>query len=109
MQYFCKNKQGDHTLAELFAKVPYHYSLPSDEEELVNYMTYKEIATDHERVRHITASQHAELIAILEKRLPRGSRILGDYVAHTMSPPRRGKSLCCALSQSLRRHVIQYL
>ena len=33
MQYFCKNKQGDHTLAELFAKVPFHYSLSSDEEE----------------------------------------------------------------------------
>ena len=30
MQYFCKNKQGDHTLAELFAKVPFHYSLSSD-------------------------------------------------------------------------------
>ena len=82
MQYFCKNKQRDHTLAELFAKVPFHYSLSCDEEELVTYMAYKEIATDHERVRHITASQDAELIAILEKRLPRGSRILGDYVAH---------------------------
>ena len=68
MQYFCKNKQGDHTLAEFFAKVPFHYSLSSDEGELVTYMAYKEIATDYERVRHITASQHAELIAILENR-----------------------------------------
>ena len=45
-------------------------------------MVYKEIATDHERVRRITASQHDELIAILEKRLPRGSRILADSVTH---------------------------
>ena len=45
-------------------------------------MAYKEIATDHERVRRITASQHDELIAILEKRLPRGSRIQADYVTH---------------------------
>ena len=82
MQYFCKNKRGDHTLAELFAKVPFHYSLSSDEEELVTYMAYKEIATDHERGRRITASQHAELIAILKKRLPRGSRIQADYVTH---------------------------
>ena len=82
MQYFCKNKQGNHTLVELFAKVPFHYSLSSDEEELVTYMAYKELATDHERVRRITASQHDELISILEKRLPRGSRIEADYVAH---------------------------
>ena len=45
-------------------------------------MTYKEIATDHERVRRITASQHEEKISILEKRLPRGSRIQADYVTH---------------------------
>ena len=41
MQYFGSNKQrdhGDHTLAELFAKVPFHYSLNSDEEELSTYM-----------------------------------------------------------------------
>ena len=82
MQYFCKNKQRDHTLAELFAKVPFHYSLSSDEEELVKYMAYKELATDHERVRRITASQHDELISIFERRLPRGSRIQADYIAH---------------------------
>ena len=82
MQYFCKNKQRDHTLAELFAKVPFHYSLSSDEEELVTYMAYKELATDHERVRRITASQHDELISIFERRLPRGSRIQADYIAH---------------------------
>ena len=50
MQYFCKNKQGDHTLAELFAKVPFHYSLSSDEEDLVTYMAYKEIACGSLRV-----------------------------------------------------------
>ena len=36
MQYFGSNEQrdhADHTLAELFAKVPFHYSLNSDEEE----------------------------------------------------------------------------
>ena len=47
-------------------------------------MAYKEIDTDHERVRRITASQHDELISILEKRLPRGSRIQADYIAHKL-------------------------
>ena len=45
-------------------------------------MAYKEIDTDHERVRRITASQYEELISILEKRHPRGSRIQADYIAH---------------------------
>ena len=45
-------------------------------------MAYKKLAIDHERVHRITASQHDELISILEKRLPRGSRIQADYVAH---------------------------
>ena len=38
MQYFCTNKQGDHTLAEIFPQVPFHYSLASDEEELGTYI-----------------------------------------------------------------------
>ena len=57
MQYFGSNKQrdhGDHTLAELFAKVPFHYSLNSDEEELSTYMAYKELVTNYERTRRIT-------------------------------------------------------
>ena len=51
MQYFGSNKQrdhGDHTLAELFAKVPFHYSLNSDEEELSTYMAYKELVSNYE-------------------------------------------------------------
>ena len=47
-------------------------------------MAYKEIATNHERVRRITASQHDELMSIFEKRLPRGSRIQADYIAHKL-------------------------
>ena len=57
MQYFGSDKQrdhGDHTLAELFAKVPFHYSLNSDEEELSTYMAYKELVTNYERTRRIT-------------------------------------------------------
>ena len=51
MQYFCTNEQGDHTLPELFAQVPFHYSLASDEEELG---TYKELTTDYQRFRRIS-------------------------------------------------------
>ena len=94
MQYFGSNKQrdhADHTLAELFAKVPFHYSLKSDEEELSTYMAYKELVTNYERTRRITLSQHAELVTILEKRLARGSRIQSDYFeskrVDTVSPP----------------------
>ena len=76
MQYFCTNEQGDHTLPELFAQVPFHYSLASDEEELG---TYKELTTDYQRFRRITPTQHLELISILEKRLSRGGRIQSDY------------------------------
>ena len=82
MQYFGSNKQrdhADHTLAELFAKVPFHYSLNSDEEELSTYMAYKELITNYERTRRITPSQQTELITILERRLARGSRIQSDY------------------------------
>ena len=81
MQYFGTNKQrdhGDHTLAELFAKVPFHYSLNSDEEELSTYMAYKELVSNYERTRRITPNQHVELVTILEKRLARGSRIQSD-------------------------------
>ena len=72
MQYFGTNKQrdhGDHTLAELFAKVPFHYSLNSDEEELSTYMAYKELVSNSERTRRITPNQNVELVTILEKRL----------------------------------------
>ena len=80
MQYFCTKKQGDHTLAELFAQVPFYYSLASDEEELGTYMAYKELTTDDQRTRRITPTQHLELISILERRLPKGSRIESDYL-----------------------------
>ena len=72
MQYFGMNKQrdhGDHTLAELFAKVPFHYSLNSDEEMLSTYMAYKELVSNSERTCRITPNQHVELVTILEKRL----------------------------------------
>ena len=78
MQYLGSNKQrdhGDHTLAELFAKVPFHYSLNSDEEELSTYMAYKELVTNYERTCRITPNQHVELVTLLKKRLARGSRI----------------------------------
>ena len=94
MQYFGSNKQrdhADHTLAELFAKVRFHYSLNSDEEELSTYMAYKELVTNYERTRRITHNQQTELITILEKRLARGSRIQSDYFeskrVDTQSPP----------------------
>ena len=67
MQYFCTNKQADHTLAELFCKIPFHYSLSSDEEELTTYMAYRELISDHERTRRITVDKQTELVAILEK------------------------------------------
>ena len=94
MQYFGSNKQrdhADHTLAELFAKVPFHYSLNSDEEELSTYMAYKDLVTNYERTRRITHNQQTELVTILERRLARGSRIQSDYFeskrVDTQSPP----------------------
>ena len=82
MQYFGSNKQrdhGDHTLAELFAKVSFHYSLNSDEEELSTYTAYKELVSNYGCTRRITPNQHVELVTILEKRLAPGSRIEADY------------------------------
>ena len=82
MQYFGSNKQrdhGDHTLAELFAKVPFHYSLNSDEEELSTYTAYKGLVSNYERTHRITPNQHVELVTTLEKRLAPGSRIQSDY------------------------------
>ena len=81
MQYFFTKQQGDHgdhTLAELFAKVPFHYSLNSDEEELSTYMAYKDLVSNYERTR-LNPTQHVELVTILVKRLARGSRIQSDY------------------------------
>ena len=78
IQYFCTNKQADQTLMELFGKIPFHYSLPSGEEELATYMAYRELITDYERTRRITSAQQAELVSIL--RLARGSRIQADYL-----------------------------
>ena len=68
MQYFGSNKQRDHgdrTLAELFAKVPFYYSLNSDEEELSTYMAYKVFVSNYECTRRITPNQHVELVTIL--------------------------------------------
>ena len=86
MQDFCIVKQVDHTLTEMFAQTPFRYSsivcsdpLPSDEEELSTYMAYKELTTDYQRSRRITPTQHLDLSAVLEKRLPKGGRIQADY------------------------------
>ena len=94
MQYFGSNKQryhADHTLAELFAKVSFRYSLDSDEEELSTYMAYKELVSNYERTRRITPNQHVELVTILEKRLARGSRIQSDYFESTRCHLTRGR------------------
>ena len=96
MQYFCTNEQGDHTLPELFAQVPFHYSLASDEEELG---TYKELTTDYQRFRRITPTQHLELISILEKRLSRGGAfnlITSSRRSRTTFHLRRGIWQWCA-------------
>ena len=88
LQYLCANKQGDHTLAELFVKVPFHYSLALDEEELAPYMAYKDLVTDFNRTRRVTAAQQAELVTILEFNSP-------EAVASnpTISSP-RGQTTC---------------
>ena len=46
-------------------------------------MDYKELVQNHERISSslLTVAQHKELIVILEKRLPLGSRIQSDYRA----------------------------
>ena len=99
IQYFGTNKQGDHgdhTLSELFAKVPFHYSLNSDEEELSTYMAYKDLVSNYERARRLNPTQHVELVTTLEKRLARGVVVPGipdlravpDLVTiHSILPP----------------------
>ena len=70
MQYFCINKQADQTLEELFGKIPFHYSLSSDEDELATYMAYRELIMDYEQTRRITSAKQeekSELVSILEK------------------------------------------
>ena len=90
MRCFGTNKQrdhGDHTLAELFAKVPFYCSLNSDQEELSTYMAYKELVFNYKRTRRITPNQLVELVTILEKRL---ARIQSNYFeskrSDSMSP-----------------------
>ena len=92
---------GNHTLAELFAKVPFHYSLDSDEEELSTYMVYKELVSNYERTRRITPNQHVELVTILEKRLARGSRVQSDYFES-----KRGDSMSSRTWESAMMRVI---
>ena len=106
MQYFGSNKQrdhGDHTLAELFAKVPFHYSLNFDEEELSTYMVYKELVTNYERTRRITPNQHVKLVKLLEKRLARGSRIQSDYFES-----KRGDSMSPHTWETSSRSFLQH-
>ena len=115
MQYFGTSKQGDHgdhTLAKLFAKVPFHYSLNFDEEELSTYMAYKELVSGYERTRRITPTQNVELVTILKKRLARGSRVQSDYFeskrADTVSPRTwepammRVVTVVCAAREAIR-------
>ena len=88
MQYFCISTQGDKTLAENFDKIPFHYSLASDEDELGTYREYKDLVSNYVRSRGtLTPSQHSELTSILEKRLPKGSRIQADYLESKKAEP----------------------
>ena len=43
-------------------------------------MDYRELITDYERTRRFAAEQQTELVAILEKRLGRCSRVQADYL-----------------------------
>ena len=80
LQYFCPHRLGDSTLAENFANVPFHYSLETHEDEISTYMAYLELVTNHERSRGaLSTIEHQELVTILEKRLPKGSRIQNEY------------------------------
>jgi hypothetical protein len=80
LQFFSPNKRGNKTLAENFAQIPFHYSLSSDEDELATYLAYKELLANYTLAKgELQKEQHLELISILEKRLPRGSRIQNDY------------------------------
>ena len=83
VQYFGAKMDSASTLAENFAKVPFHYSLESHDYELQTYLKYKDLVQSYERAlgTTISASLNKELITILEKRLPIGSRILSDYRA----------------------------
>ena len=114
MQYFGTKQQGDHgdhTLAERFAKVPFHYSLNSDEEELSTYMAYKDLVSNNERTRRFNPTQHVELVTILVKRLARGVVVPGipglqavpDLVTiHPILPPTVHLHPCTLLASCSR-------
>ena len=68
VQYFGVKMDSARTLAENFAKIPFHYSLESNEHELRTYMSYKTLVINHERTSSIalTDAQHKELTFIIE-------------------------------------------
>ena len=49
VQYFGAKMDDAKTLAENFAKVPFHYSLEKHDYELATYLLYKDLVHSHER------------------------------------------------------------
>ena len=78
VQYFgVKLDSSARTLAENFAKIPFHYSLETHGFELRTYVSYKTLTLNHERTSSIALAdaQHKELFLIIEKRSPMDSWI----------------------------------
>ena len=78
-------------MAESFRKIPFHYQIANHDHENATFILYNELVSNYERSKGpLTATQHAELIQILEKRLAMGSQIQQDYLrakAADTSPP----------------------
>ena len=74
VKYFCLNGLGECTLEESFSQIPFHYQIANHDHENATFIRYNELVSNYERSKGpLTATQHAELIQILEKRLAKGS------------------------------------
>ena len=78
-------------MAESFSQIPFHYQIANHDHENATFIHYNELVSNYERSKGpLTATQHAELIQIVEKRLAKGSQIQQDYLrakAADTSPP----------------------
>ena len=76
VKYFCPNGLGECTLPESFGQIPFHYQIANHDHENATFIRYNELVSNYERSKGpLTATQHAELIQIMEKRLAKSSQI----------------------------------
>ena len=78
-KYFGTQPNTSRTLAENFGKVDFKFCYNDASHERETSLEYISLIRAHEVTSTITPEQHAQLIVILEKRLPPDSQIRTDY------------------------------